>query len=154
MEHKLPSNYIYPKHAFKCLWNFEDDKIKGYMYPFISPTYAYLPGSFPTGNPKHLLLLLSFIYGTLARYSWTVIWILPISHRKKGIFLLKDRRENIFIKDLSPKGQGPRPENSKTYSSIFPKRGNQSHELSYLSLSGMGMGHGNQQLNIVKNCHF
>ena len=74
---------MYPNHTFKCLWNLEDDKIKGYIYPFISPNYAYLPGSFPTGKPKHLLLLLFFIYGTLARYSWAVIWILPISTGRK-----------------------------------------------------------------------
>jgi len=73
---------------------------------------------------------------------------------KKGFSLLESRGKTISLRLSAPNGKGLKPEDSITYSSKILKRGYQSHNLPYLSLTGLEMGHDKQHLNIVTNWHF
>ena len=150
----LFSYYIYPNYVFTCLWNWKIIIPKGTYSPFISPASANLLRSFPMKTPSTSFSFCPLNTESLLDSPGQLSRSFPFLTFKKGFSLLESQRENNFIKVLSPQMARAKPENSITYSSKILKRGYQSHNLPYLSLTGLEMGHDKQHLNIVTNWHF
>ena len=131
---------MYPNHTFKWLWDLKDEKSKGTYTHTQDQTMHTCLGLYSQVNPSTSFysLFMEHLPDTHGQLSGSF----PFPQGERNFLIEVPGRKIIFIKVLSPTGQGPRPENSITYSFIFSKRGKQSHKLSYLSLTGMGMGQG------------